>query len=245
MRGRSMYSIIWDDVRGSDFRTGTYPYLLIDCIEKQTSPYVLIIQSDGEISNFNEFCTYLRGRGSVKLELCRGMYVLFSKHTTVTTKNAVQNQLTEILSSVTQTATPFEFVLDDPRRNQIIGELITRVALWQANSSYQMPNGSLIWDDMIFNRNITKYNLAKQFKFQSVLLPYIEKFCKQVKSLLTTNAEKATMLQYNLAYARLYGTFMMFWGQNKDSCSLYDQFLQLKAKNPTSVDDGSVVLQST
>ena len=231
--GLSISSTPWDDIKASQFNSGTYSNLIIQGIRAQQSPFILLIQSDGEISDFPTFCGFLRsGEGVSKMELCRGMYVLFSNHTTAITKSSVERQLIEILGTSLNNAIPFEFVLDRKTR-EIVPNVLATIGGWQSNSCYKIPEEHLVWDDLIFSKNITKFQLAKLFWHMKELHPYVSNFTKQIKNLLSVNPEKATMLRDNLAYARIYGTLMTFWGITKDSCSLFEELVELKKKVQT------------
>ena len=232
-----MDRVPWEQIKPSQFNTGTYPHLMIQAISRQTSPFILLIQSDGEISNFPSFCSFLQNEGSSVMENCRGMYVLFSCHTQNQTKASVERQLTEILSSSRENAIPFEFALDHPGHS--IEPLISTIREWQGSSCFTVPEEHLVWNDLIFSKHITKFQFAKLFWKDERLQIYIKKFVDQVRSLLTTNPEKAIMLRDNLAYARIYGTLSLLWGITKDTCSLYDE-LVLLAKSSKEIPNLSM-----
>jgi len=228
-----MTSVPWNDIKASHFNAGTYSNLIIQGIRAQQSPFILLIQSDGAFSDFPILCNFLRsGEGIAKMEKCRGMCVLFSSHTDATTKSSVERQLIEILSSSLNNAIPFEFVLDRKTR-EIVPNVLATIGGWQSTSCYKIPEEHLVWDDLIFSKNITKFQFAKLFWHMKELHPYVSKFIQQIRSLLSVNPEKASMLRDNLAYARIYGTLMTLWGITKDSCSLFDELSELKKKVQT------------
>ena len=228
--GLPMNRVPWSQIKPGQFNTGTNPDLMMEAISRQTGPFILLIQSDGEISNFPTFCAFLRNEGSTAMENCRGMYVLFSEHTQANTKSSVERQLTEILSSSRANAIPFEFVLDRNHKGRALQPMVRTIREWQSSSCYGVPEDHLVWNDLIFSKHITKFRLAKLFWQDARLQIYIKKFVEQVRSLLTTNPEKAVMLRDNLAYARIYGTLSLFWGITKDTCSMHDELVILSKK---------------
>lgn len=164
------------------FHNATHPQNFLNLFNRMSAPTVVVIESDGELDYPREFFSEMnKMAASGQLEFLRGLYILYSPHTSEYTITRVNEQFKTVLKG-TPNAVEFRYTTF-PRSGEGFSRGIIRTLAAAHEPRPAWPEGYLsAYDLFAFRRGTTSSALAAELRGRpALILPLLETLQAQLE----------------------------------------------------------------